>query len=148
MQFIFDRFDAKNGDQLPPLFSMGRGAHRGARFWFGFPLNTEAHVNEKEALIAALRRAADLLEEGAGCPSSVMFVVDGTPTRPIPHERFIRIERTIHHKGWQFLHNVLAHPMLAIYRPWGLRLHEWTAKGMYGDDSDEYMTADPTDIGG
>ena len=42
-----------------------------------------------------------------------------------------RIERRIYSPFWRAMHNLIAHPMLAIYRPWGDRLHEWTAKHMY-----------------
>ena len=42
-----------------------------------------------------------------------------------------RIERTIHSPFWRAMHNLIAHPMLAIYRPLGERLHEWTATRMY-----------------
>ena len=42
-----------------------------------------------------------------------------------------RVQRRIYSPFWRFLHNALANPMLAIYRPWGERLHEWTEKKMY-----------------
>lgn len=45
--------------------------------------------------------------------------------------RWKRVERRIYSPFWRFAHNVVAHPMLAFYRPWGEKLHEWTANKMY-----------------
>jgi predicted DCC family thiol-disulfide oxidoreductase YuxK len=42
-----------------------------------------------------------------------------------------RVARKIHSQRWRLVHNLIAHPLLAIYRPWGERLHEWTAEKMY-----------------
>lgn len=42
-----------------------------------------------------------------------------------------RIERRIYSPFWRAMHNLIAHPMLAVYRPWGEWLHEWTADRMY-----------------
>jgi hypothetical protein len=42
-----------------------------------------------------------------------------------------RIERVIHSPFWRAMHNLIAHPMLAIYRPLGERLHDYTATRMY-----------------
>jgi len=48
-----------------------------------------------------------------------------------------RIERRIYSPFWRAIHNLFAHPMLAIYRPWGERLHEWTAEKMYRQRGDK-----------
>jgi hypothetical protein len=45
--------------------------------------------------------------------------------------KYIRVKRVIHSKFWLAVHNLVAHPMLAIYRPLGEWLHEYTAKKMY-----------------
>jgi len=47
--------------------------------------------------------------------------------------RYIRDERTIHSPFWRAIHNLVAHPMLTIYRPLGVKLHDWTAEHMYKD---------------
>lgn len=52
--------------------------------------------------------------------------------------RYIRIKRPIYSQFWRFVHNTVAHPMLAIYRPWGQKLHEWTAEKMY-EKTDEVV---------
>lgn len=59
-----------------------------------------------------------------------------------------RVERPIRNKWYQFLHNTLAHPMLALCRPLGVKLHEWTAKRMYSDDPDDWYPADEKDVNG
>lgn len=46
-------------------------------------------------------------------------------------KRYVRVKRIIHSPFWNRVHNLVAHPMLAIYRPWGERLHDWTAEKMY-----------------
>jgi len=46
-------------------------------------------------------------------------------------KKWRRIKRPVFSKFWRVVHNVVAHPMLAVYRPWGQRLHEWTAEKMY-----------------
>lgn len=51
-------------------------------------------------------------------------------------KQFIRIERPIRSKFWQALHNCIAHPMLTIYRPLGVKLHQYTADKMY--EGEEY----------
>jgi hypothetical protein len=45
--------------------------------------------------------------------------------------RYIRVRRVIHSRLWNTIHNLIAHPLIAIYRPWGERLHNWTATKMY-----------------
>ena len=42
-----------------------------------------------------------------------------------------RVERRIYSPFWRAMHNIIAHPMLAVYRPWGEALHEFTARKMY-----------------
>lgn len=42
-----------------------------------------------------------------------------------------RIKRKIYSPFWRGIHNLVAHPMLTIYRPLGERLHEYTARKMY-----------------
>lgn len=42
-----------------------------------------------------------------------------------------RIERPIQSSWWQAMHNMVAHPLLTIYRPWGERFHAYTAARMY-----------------
>ena len=42
-----------------------------------------------------------------------------------------RVERRIYSPFWRAMHNLIAHPMLAIYRPLGEYLHEFTARKMY-----------------
>ena len=42
-----------------------------------------------------------------------------------------RVQRRIYSPFWRFIHNLIAHPLLAICRPIGERLHEFTAKKMY-----------------
>ena len=42
-----------------------------------------------------------------------------------------RVERRIYSPFWRAMHNIIAHPMLAIYRPLGEALHEFTARKMY-----------------
>lgn len=49
----------------------------------------------------------------------------------VKKKRYIRVRRVIYSKFWNAIHNLIAHPMLAIYRPWGEWLHEWTATKMY-----------------
>tara|TARA_R110002110_G_scaffold121824_5_gene297768 strand:+ start:804 stop:1085 length:282 start_codon:yes stop_codon:yes gene_type:complete len=46
-------------------------------------------------------------------------------------KRYIRVRRVIHSRFWNIVHNLIAHPMIAIYRPWGEKLHNWTAEKMY-----------------
>jgi hypothetical protein len=48
-----------------------------------------------------------------------------------------RIERKIYSPFWRAAHNLIAHPLLAIYRPWGDKLHEYTADKMY-EPNDKY----------
>lgn len=72
---------------------------------------------------------------------------DAPPAPPVDRS-FKRIERPIRHKGWQFLHNFIAHPLLAIYRPWGAKLHEYTAVRMYSDDPNDWYPADYEDAQG
>jgi hypothetical protein len=47
------------------------------------------------------------------------------------HGQWQRVERTIRSPFWRAMHNLIAHPMLSIYRPLGERLHDWTATRMY-----------------
>ena len=42
-----------------------------------------------------------------------------------------RVQRRIYSPFWRGMHNLIAHPMLAIYRPLGEALHEFTARKMY-----------------
>ena len=42
-----------------------------------------------------------------------------------------RIKRPIYSKFWRGVHNLIAHPLLAIHRPTGERLHDYTAERMY-----------------
>lgn len=42
-----------------------------------------------------------------------------------------RIKRPVYSKFWRVMHNFVAHPMLAVYRPLGQKLHDWTAEKMY-----------------
>lgn len=42
-----------------------------------------------------------------------------------------RIKRPVYSRFWRVVHNIVAHPMLAIYRPAGQVLHDWTASKMY-----------------
>jgi hypothetical protein len=51
-------------------------------------------------------------------------------------QRYIRVRRIIHSPFWNFIHNLIAHPLIAIYRPWGERLHNWTAEKMYAGPQD------------
>jgi hypothetical protein len=50
-------------------------------------------------------------------------------TPPTPEWK--RIERKIYSPFWRAIHNVVAHPLLFLYRPLGDRLHEYTATKMY-----------------
>lgn len=45
-----------------------------------------------------------------------------------------RIERPVFSRFWRAIHNLVAHPLLALYRPLGLILHEYTANRMYKDN--------------
>lgn len=49
----------------------------------------------------------------------------------VEERKYIRVKRVIHSRFWNVIHNVFAHPMLSIYRPWGKLLHEWTGEKMY-----------------
>lgn len=42
-----------------------------------------------------------------------------------------RIKRPVYSRFWRAIHNLVAHPMLAIHRPTGQKLHDWTAEKMY-----------------
>ena len=42
-----------------------------------------------------------------------------------------RIVRPVYSGFWRNVHNLVAHPMLAIYRPLGQKLHDYTAERMY-----------------
>lgn len=42
-----------------------------------------------------------------------------------------RIERPVYSRIWRVIHNLIAHPLLAIYRPIGQKLHDYTAEKMY-----------------
>jgi hypothetical protein len=46
-------------------------------------------------------------------------------------KKYIRVKRVIWSKLWLAAHNLIAHPMLTIYRPIGKLLHEYTAVRMY-----------------
>jgi hypothetical protein len=46
-------------------------------------------------------------------------------------QKYIRTRRVIWSKFWLAIHNVIAHPMLFFYRPFGEWLHEYTAERMY-----------------
>jgi hypothetical protein len=48
-----------------------------------------------------------------------------------PKGKWRRVERRIYSRFWRAIHNLIAHPMLAIYRPWGEKLHKWTEDKMY-----------------
>ncbi len=54
----------------------------------------------------------------------------------VKETRYIRVRRIIHSPFWNKIHNLFAHPMIAIYRPWGERLHNWTAEKMYAGPQD------------
>jgi hypothetical protein len=62
-------------------------------------------------------------------------------------KKYIRTKRIIWSKFWLAIHNLIAHPMLTIYRPLGEWLHEYTAERMYKgpqkvkDDKDTEITA-------
>jgi len=45
--------------------------------------------------------------------------------------QWYRIRRPIYSKRWRTVHNLIAHPLMAVYRPLGERLHDFTAKKMY-----------------
>lgn len=49
----------------------------------------------------------------------------------VEEAKYIRVRRVIYSRFWNVIHNVIAHPMLSIYRPLGEILHEWTAEKMY-----------------
>lgn len=42
-----------------------------------------------------------------------------------------RIKRPVYSRFWRLVHNLIAHPMLAICRPIGEWLHGWTEEKMY-----------------
>jgi hypothetical protein len=42
-----------------------------------------------------------------------------------------RIRRPIYSPFWRGIHNLVAHPLLAIHRPTGEKLHDYTARKMY-----------------
>ncbi len=42
-----------------------------------------------------------------------------------------RIVRPIYSRFWRGVHNIIAHPLMGIYRPLGKQLHDYTAKQMY-----------------
>lgn len=46
-------------------------------------------------------------------------------------KKYVRVRRKIYSKFWRAIHNLIAHPMLVVYRPLGEWLHEWTATKMY-----------------
>ena len=46
-------------------------------------------------------------------------------------EEWKRIPRPVYSKFWRAVHNLIAHPMLAIHRPTGQKFHDWTAENMY-----------------
>ena len=52
-------------------------------------------------------------------------------------DELVRFTRPIRNRWWRAVHNLVAHPMLEFYRPWGERLHDWTAERMYDDEADE-----------
>ena len=56
---------------------------------------------------------------------------DGIIDVPVTETKYHRIVRPVYSKFWRAIHNLIAHPMLAIYRPWGQKLHDWTAEKMY-----------------
>jgi len=51
-------------------------------------------------------------------------------TKP-PEGEWRRIKRKIYSPFWRGVHNLLAHPLLTIYRPLGEKLHDYTARKMY-----------------
>ena len=53
------------------------------------------------------------------------------PTEESEEEQWKRIERRIYSRWWRAAHNLLAHPLLTVYRPWGEKLHDYTAEKMY-----------------
>lgn len=58
---------------------------------------------------------------------------------------WIRIERKIYSPFWRFVHNFFAHPLMAIYRPLGERMHEWTAEKMYKERLNKKATISNSD---
>jgi hypothetical protein len=56
-----------------------------------------------------------------------------------------RIERKIYSKWWRAAHNLIAHPFLTIYRPWGEWLHAYTANKMYEPRVDVNPTVTDSD---
>ncbi len=53
-----------------------------------------------------------------------------------------RIKRPIYSKWWRFVHNLIAHPLMAVYRPVGEPFHDWTAKQMYKDNGSNPTVTD------
>ena len=59
-----------------------------------------------------------------------------------PEEEWKRIERKIYSGRWRAVHNLIAHPLLAIYRPLGEKLHEYTAERMYRPNGEKPIITD------
>ena len=57
-------------------------------------------------------------------------------------EEWKRIERKIYSKSWRAVHNLIAHPMLTIYRPFGEWLHDFTAGKMYEPNGKDPIVTD------
>ena len=55
---------------------------------------------------------------------------------------WVRIERKIHSPFWRGVHNLVAHPLLTLYRPWGEKLHDYTAERMYADNGRPPVVSD------
>ncbi len=43
-------------------------------------------------------------------------------------------ERPVYSRFWRAVHNLVAHPLLVLYRPLGLKVHEYTSTKMYKDN--------------
>lgn len=60
--------------------------------------------------------------------------------------RFLRVQRKVRHRGWQFLHYFLARPLLCLNKAWGSKLHAYTSQRMHGDTVHEYLIQEDGEV--
>lgn len=74
----------------------------------------------------------DYREKGKPKKSIKQPTIDNIVDEALKNEsEWKRVKRRIYSPFWRFLHNTVAHPMLAICRPIGEKLHQYTADKMY-----------------
>jgi hypothetical protein len=98
----------------------------------------------RPSMAEILERDAEILEREMRLPPRNNVVLTSPPRElsaedaatlfPNQEGEWVRIERKIHSPFWRAIHNLVAHPLLTLYRPLGEKLHDYTAERMYEDN--------------